>query len=325
LTYYLAIFIFFHVDGFAQDAKPHWENPEIFEVNKLPPHAHFIPYQNQATALTGDIANSNRYQSLNGLWDFKMVDNPDKTPANFFAKDYLTTDWQPIPVPSNWQTEGYGMPIYANVSMPFESNPPNVPHEGNETGLYRRTFELSEEWAGDKTVIAFAGVQSAFYIWVNGQEVGYSEGSMTTAEFDITPYVGIGENVLAVKVIRWSDGSYLENQDFWRLSGIYREVYLLSKPKTNITDFQVVTNLDEQYQDAELQLDVVLENATNQYAGQLAITLLSEKEEVVFQEKKDFASAMTRLNFPIENPKKWSAENPNLYTLLIHLTAADGS
>ena len=117
-----------------------------------------------------------------------MVDNPDKTPADFFAVDYVAADWQPIPVPSNWQLEGYGMPIYANVSMPFEPNPPNVPHEGNETGLYRRTFDIAESWAGDKTIIAFAGVQSAFYVWVNGQEVGYSEGSMTTAEFDITPY-----------------------------------------------------------------------------------------------------------------------------------------
>ena len=160
----LLVFIIHFSNNFVwcQNENLNWENPKIFAINKLTPHAHFIPYQNQASALTNNKEHSNHYQSLNGKWDFKMVDNPDKTPADFFAVDYVTSDWQPIPVPSNWQLEGYGMPIYANVSMPFESNPPNVPHEGNETGLYRRTFEVAESWAGNKTIIAFAGVQSAF-------------------------------------------------------------------------------------------------------------------------------------------------------------------
>ncbi len=319
------IFIFFHTNLLAQDAKPNWENPEVFAINKLAPHAHFIPFQNQETALTGNSENSDRFQSLNGNWDFKMYDNPDNTPTNFFQPNYTAKDWQPIPVPSNWQTEGYGMPIYANVSMPFEADPPNVPHEGNETGLYRRTFEISETWADNKTVIAFAGVQSAFYIWVNGKEVGYSEGSMTTAEFDITPYVTTGENMLAVKVIRWSDGSYLENQDFWRLSGIYRDVYLINKPATNIQDFQVVTDLDDNYKNAELQLDLVLENATNQYAGQVEVVLLDAANQTVIQQTTDFANAGLQLKFPVQNPAKWTPETPYLYTLLLQLTANDGS
>ena len=323
----LLVFIIHFSNNFVwcQNENLNWENPKIFAINKLTPHAHFIPYQNQASALTNNKEHSNHYQSLNGKWDFKMVDNPDKTPADFFAVDYVTSDWQPIPVPSNWQLEGYGMPIYANVSMPFESNPPNVPHEGNETGLYRRTFDVAESWAGNKTIIAFAGVQSAFYVWVNGQEVGYSEGSMTTAEFDITPYVTTGENTLAVKVIRWSDGSYLENQDFWRLSGIYRDVYLVSKPETSIQDFQVVTDLDAAYEHAVLQLEVDLANVKDQYAGQLEVVLLEEVNQVVIQKKIDFTSANLNLKIPIQNPAKWSPEIPNLYTLIINLTANDGS
>ncbi|MEM6316561.1 MAG: glycoside hydrolase family 2 TIM barrel-domain containing protein [Bacteroidota bacterium] len=309
----------------GQTDAPNWENPTVFGVNKLAPHAHFIPFQNQAAAQTGDRTNSDRFQLLNGAWDFTMITNPDDAPADFFAVDYPANDWDELAVPSNWQLSGYGMPIYANVSMPFTSNPPFVPHEGNETGLYRLTFEVAESWTEDKVIIAFEGVQSAFYLWVNGQEVGYSEGSMTTAEFDITKYVTAGENLLAVKVIRWSDGSYLENQDFWRLSGIYRDVYLLRKPSTHLLDFQVVTDLDENYKDAELQLEIDLQNEAKQYDGDLEILLLNANEKPVLQKTTPFQEAQLTLNFPIKNPAKWSPEIPNLYTLLLTVTATDGS
>lgn len=309
----------------AQDSNMEWENPEIFGINKLSPHAHFIPYQDQKSALTFDKENSDRYLSLNGIWDFKFYTNPDQAPADFFQPDFPLNDWAEIPVPSNWQLEGYGMPIYANLTMPFTSDPPRVPHQGNEAGLYRKSFDLPGSWSDARVVLAFEGVQSAFYLWVNGKKVGYSQGSMTTAEFDITPYLQPDKNVLAVKVIRWSDGSYLENQDFWRLSGIYRQVYLLRKPKTSIRDFQVSTHLDETYEDATLELEVQLEHNTDEYAGKLKCLLLDADGQLVFQSDQAIDQSRVQLTQDIANPEKWSAETPYLYTLVLHLIAADGS
>lgn len=309
----------------GQSQAPDWENPEVFAVNKLAPHAHFIPFHNQAAALSFDKQRSERYRSLNGDWAFNFYTNPDKTAPDFFQPDYNTSNWATIPVPSNWQLQGFGMPIYANVAMPFESKPPLVPHEGNETGLYRHSFDLPPSWLESKTHIAFEGVQSAFYLWVNGQEVGYSQGSMTTAEFDISPYVQAGQNILAVKVIRWSDGSYLENQDFWRLSGIYRDVYLLQKPQTSIRDFQVVTDLDEQYQDATFKLDIELDNTAGQYTGQVACYLLDPAGNELFRKEITVRQAKLELEQAISRPKKWTTETPHLYTLLLNLQAEDGS
>ena len=309
----------------TQEADTHWENPEVFGINKLPPHAHFIPFQDRESALSFDAGNSERYRSLNGHWDFQLFDNPDKTPAAFYAVDYESEAWPKIPVPSNWQTEGYGMPIYANVAMPFTSNPPYVPHEGNETGLYRRAFDLDESWLNDEVILGFLGVQSAFYVWVNGEWVGYSQGSMTTAEFNITAYIKPGKNVLAVKVLRWSDGSYLENQDFWRLSGIYRDVYLLRKPQTCIRDFQVVTELDEHYVSAVLQLDVALTNSQDHYKGELEFLLLTADGAVVEQQLKPFYQSHVRIVIPASKPRLWSSETPYLYTMVLNLRADDGS
>jgi beta-galactosidase/beta-glucuronidase len=309
----------------GQETKPEWENPEIFGINKLPPHAHFIPFQNQETAFSFSSLDSDRYQLLNGQWDFKFLNNPDNTPEDFFTPDYVTNDWDSIPVPSNWQLEGHGMPIYANVSMPFETSPPTVPHEGNETGLYRHEFEIATSWAKDKTILSFEGVQSAFFVWVNGMYVGYSQGSMTTAEFDVTSHVKTGKNVLAVKVIRWSDGSYMENQDFWRLSGIYRDVYLLRKPKTHITDFQVETNLDASYENADLKVEVAFDNTTENFEGNIQFLLLNQSGQEVLNQTEGIDQNSITVNYPVQNPKKWTAETPHLYTLVLNMQATDGS
>ena len=310
---------------FSQETKPDWESPEVFGINKLQPHAYFIPFQNQESALSFDVTTSDRYQLLNGYWDFKFLNNPDDTPEGFYALEYDISSWDSIPVPSNWQLEGHGMPIYANISMPFESNPPSVPHEGNETGLYRYEFNVDASWSQDKTILAFDGVQSAFYLWVNGMKVGYSEGSMTTAEFDVTPYLKTGENTLALQVIRWSDGSYMENQDFWRLSGVYRDVYLYRKPKTNFNDFQVVTDLDANYTHATLSIDVHLDNAAASYEGNIQFLLLDQAGQEVVNEATSYKQADVLVNFPVQNPKKWTAETPYLYTLVLNLIAEDGS
>lgn len=324
-SFFTFLFFIIYFVSFGQEAKSDWENPEVYAINKLEPHAHFIPFQNIETALSFDKSNSERYRLLNGQWTFKFLTNPDDTPEGFYAPEFSTTSWDSIAVPSNWQLQGFGKPIYVNVSMPFESDPPYVPHEGNETGLYRVDFDLDKTWAADKTVLAFEGVQSAFYLWVNGQKVGYSQGSMTTAEFDISKYTKVGKNNLAVQVIRWSDGSYLENQDFWRLSGIYRDVYLVRKPKTYIKDFQVVTDLDLNYENGELKLDITLENIENKLDGNLQVLLLDDQGNQVAEQIRSFKSGNILINFPVENPKKWNAETPNLYTLALHLEAEDGS
>lgn len=321
----LLIFLFAVQTIFGQQSEVEWENPEIFAINKLAPHSHFIPFQNQDAALSFNAEISKRYLSLNGNWNFKFYTNPDNTPEDFFALDYKLTDWNKISVPSNWQLQGYGMPIYANLSMPFTSNPPFVPHEGNETGLYRLDFEIDDSWTSDEVLLAFAGVQSAFYVWVNGKMVGYSQGSMTTTEFNITPYIKRGKNLLAVKVIRWSDGSYMENQDFWRLSGIYRDVYLVRKPKTNIQDFQIVTDLDENYENASLQLDIQLANADQAFQGSIEYLVLDANGEVIIQKSTAIDRSEIQLNAQVANPKKWNAETPNLYTLVLNLKSADGS
>lgn len=324
--FYLFFFFFLLCQAvFGQNGAGEWENPEVFAVNKLAPRAHFIPFQDQEKALSFNPEDSDRYQLLNGDWDFKFYTNPDSTPANFSDADYVLEDWKKLPVPSNWQMEGYGMPIYANMSMPFTSNPPNVPHEGNETGLYRRAFEISESWIKDKIVLAFAGVQSAFYLWINGEQVGYSQGSMTTAEFDISSYIKQGKNVLAVKVLRWSDGSYLENQDFWRLSGIYRDVYLIRKPETAIQNFQALTDLDENYENASLEVDIELANIDNRFEGAIECLLLDADGAVVVQQTKAIDQADIQIRVEVNDPKKWTAETPYLYRLVLNLKANDGS
>ncbi len=310
---------------FGQETKPDWENPAIFGINKLEAHAHFIPFHNQESALSFNLTRSDRYQLLNGNWSFKFLNNPDDTPRDFYALGYDNSSWDSIPVPSNWQLEGHGMPIYANVSMPFESNPPSVPHEGNETGLYRHTFSVDASWSQDKTILAFDGVQSAFYLWVNGMKVGYSEGSMTTAEFDVTSFLKTGENTLALQVIRWSDGSYMENQDFWRLSGVYRDVYLYRKPKTNFNDFQIVTDLDAAYENATLSINVQLDNAVANFEGIIQFVLMDQAGQEVVNETRAYEQANIQVNFPFQNPKKWTAETPNLYILVMNLKAEDGS
>ena len=322
---FVFLFLITCLVSIGQETKRDWENPEIYAINKLEPHAYFIPFQDSESALSFNKCTSERYRLLNGQWNFKLIDNPDDTPDGFYAREFNTAAWDSITVPSNWQLQGFGKPIYVNMSMPFESNPPNVPQSGNETGLYRVNFELEKSWERDNTILAFEGVQSAFYLWVNGQKVGYSQGSMTTAEFDISKYIKVGKNNLAVEVIRWSDGSYLENQDFWRLSGIYRDVYLLRRPKTHIKDFQVVTDLDLLYKNAELKVDVILESAENSFGGILQTLLLDHNGERVAEQQIALNSRKVAVTIPVENPKKWNAETPNLYTLVINLEAEDGS
>ncbi|MGE5943191.1 MAG: sugar-binding domain-containing protein, partial [Flavobacteriales bacterium] len=213
-----------------------WENEQVIGINKELAHSNYIPYATIDQAVADYANESPYYQSLNGTWKFNWVKSPDLRPIDFYKPDFRVNYWDDISVPSNWQIKGYGIPIYTNITYPFVKNPPYVmtpAYAGwtnselpNPVGSYRRDFVVPENWDGHEIYLHFAGVQSAMYVWVNGKKVGYSQGSMTPAEFDITPYLQKGNNTLAVEVYQWSDGSYLEDQDFWRLSGIFRDVYL---------------------------------------------------------------------------------------------------
>ncbi len=269
------LFIIFTCNFFAQNKINDWENSEIFGINKEEAHNTSIPFATVEQAKETDWAASPFYKTLNGKSKFNWVPKPADRPTDFYKPTFDISNWDEIPVPGNWQMYGYGIPIYVNVKYPFVVvNPPYIPHDNNPVGSYRRNFTIPKNWNGREIFINFNGVKSAFYIWVNGKKVGYSQGSMTPAEFNLTPYLKKGNNVLAVEVYRWSDGSYLEDQDMWRLSGIYRDVYLFSTPKLHIRDYFIKSNLDENYKDAQLEIDIELKNYSDEEFNNISIETL---------------------------------------------------
>ena len=313
---------------------PEWNNnPEIFQLNRLEAHATLMPYKTVEEALQGDRASSEFYQSLNGIWKFAFAENPEKRINNFFSLDFDNSGWDDIKVPGHWQLQGYDYPQYTNVRYPWEGKedikPPFAPTKYNPVGQYIRTFTVPQTWKDQPVYISFQGVESAFYLWVNGELVGYSEDTFTPAEFDLTPYLVDGENRLAVEVYRWCDASWLEDQDFWRLSGIFRDVYLYSTPSLHINDFYVVTELDEEYKHAELKVDTEILNYFEKSSGELHLNaMLFDKDnneilnETVLVQSSE-AKTKISLSSYVENPLKWSAEQPNLYTLV--LVFSDGA
>jgi len=312
-----------------------WENPQIVGWNKEPGHVPLMPYTDERTALAGDRSASPYFRLLNGDWKFKWAPNPASAPQGFHEADFDDAAWDTIAVPGNWQLQGYDKPIYTNVQYPFPTDDlPRVPQDDNPIGSYRRDFTLPDDWEGRQVFILFEGVDSAFYLWVNGEPVGYSEDSRLPAEFNITPYVCPGENVLAVQVYRWSDGSYLEDQDFWRLSGIFRDVTLWAAPPVHVRDFRIRTDLDEAYRDAALRIRVKVHNCgLQEVAGHLLQGMLYDAEgDPVFAEPisaKFNAGAGDEVTVDLEqavsNPQKWSDEHPYLYTLLISLKTLTGN
>ena len=312
--------------------RPDWENPAVLGTNRQPPRASQMIYPDAATARAAERARSPWFRSLAGDWRFHWVPKPADRPKDFFRTDFDDRKWATIPVPSNMEIEGYGIPIYVNIQYPWgKPTPPTVPADNNPVGSYRYRFTVPASWDGRQVFLHFAGVESAFYVWVNGEKVGFSKGSRTPAEFNITDFLRPGENLLAVEVYRWSDGSYVEDQDFWRLSGIFREVYLWSPAPLHIEDFTVRTDLDDQYRDAEFQVDVKVRNygkkaekidveatLADGRAGNLCESLNGSSQVEPGQ-----AAALT-LRAKIDNPKKWSAEKPNLYQLLLQLSDSAG-
>lgn len=321
-----------------------WENQKLLSLNTEKPHATMVICPDEATAKTIKLAdNAERvkspwYRSLNGNWKYHYAPNHTGRTANFWTPDFDDSRWDTISVPSNVEMLGYGVPIYVNVKYPWTwhgtpANPPFVPGDDpyNTVSSYRRTFELPENWNGRRTFITFDGVNSFFYLWINGQKVGFSKDSRTPAEFDITKYLHAGKNLVAVENFRWCDGSYLEDQDFWRMSGIYRDVYLWSAPLQHIRDFEVKTDLDAAYHDADLKVALDIANVGS---GKVPVTvgavLLNEKGEAVSTLKPQALEVSTgqdsriELSTSIGNPHKWTSETPYLYTLLITLKGDAG-
>ena len=341
----LIIFIFIcSVTAFAQHD---WENEKVFRINKELPRATSVPYSSMKQAIKCDRTDSDYRKSLNGTWDFKWSSCPDERPADFYKQDFDISDWDTIKVPSNWQLQGFGTALYTNATYPFKVDPPRVMGDSpeyytnnkdrNPIGSYRRTFTIPADWNGRQIFINFDGVDSAFYLWINGQMVGYSQDSRTPAEFDITEYINTnGENIVAAEVYRYCDGSYLEDQDFWRLSGIYRNVYLYSAPKVEIRDFEIKADLDEQYTDAQFSVKATLVNhsSENQQPLEVTTTLLDYNGNEVETGKGTLTPAKNSIDAgegidyifttTIKKPAKWTAETPNLYTVVISSTNADG-
>ena len=316
---------------------PEWENPKIFSVNAEKPRATFIPYPDESATLKNDKAQSPFYQSLNGPWKFFWVTKPDEVPADFFKAAFDASRWKEIAVPSNWEFQGYGTPIYVNssyewVKPPAQPDPPRIPHDYNPTGCYRKTFNIPPAWKDKEIFVHFGAVKSAFYVWVNGRYIGYSEDSKTPAEWDITTFVQPGSNVIALKVLRWSDGSYLECQDFWRISGIERDVALIATPRVRIRDFWAVAGLDEAYRGGTLAVTVDLKNTMPSLkAGTAAVEMKLWDEsgnplvvEAKFLDMNKRTEGMIRFDAPVAAPKRWTAETPTLYPLVLTLKDKEG-
>ncbi|MDR6882619.1 glycoside hydrolase family 2 TIM barrel-domain containing protein [Bacillus sp. 3255] len=318
---------------------PEWNNnPQIYQLNRLEAHATLMPYRTEAEALAGVREASDSFQSLNGTWKFHFADNAEGRPQAFYKNDYDCSGWSDIAVPSHWQLQGFDFPQYTNIIYPWvgheDVKPPFAPVTYNPVGSYVRSFTVPASWADQPVYISFQGVESAFYVWVNGDLVGFSQDSFTPAEFDITPYLVAGENRLAVEVYRWSDASWLEDQDFWRLSGIFRDVYLYSTPITHIADFKVTTELDEAFLNAELRIEAKVTNYDGLGTGNRRVeaVLYDRANQAVWAvpvsaeiQVGGSAEQRVELSVLVERPALWSAEKPNLYTLVLSLKDDSGN
>lgn len=325
----LLILLFFGYSASAQDRPPH-ENHKVFEINRLDPRASFFAFESEQLADIGKKKKSKRFLSLNGIWDFKWVKNPNDRPRDFYKWDLDISNWEEIKVPANWEVEGFGYPIYLDERYPFTTKWPDAPDEYNPVGSYRTTFNIPEGWDGKKVILHFAAAKSAMYVYLNGEFLGYSEGSKTPAEFDITEEIKPGKNLLALQMWRWSDASYLESQDMLRMSGIEREVYLYAEPKLDITDFSIKAGITNNYQDGIFEAEIFLKNnAKRRKKADLKLILKDAQGNVVFSDSRELSlksGENTSLVFDekVPNVKQWSAEIPNLYSLEISVTGRRG-
>ncbi|WP_139956505.1 glycoside hydrolase family 2 TIM barrel-domain containing protein [Flavicella sediminum] len=308
---------------------PEWENPAIFQMNREAPTATFYKYPNAKGALKNESwKNSSRYASLNGSWNFYYAENVSTRPTDFYKNDFSLKGWSTIDVPSNWEMKGFGVPVYVNRIYIFPANPPFIPHHINNVGSYKRDFEISEDWDGKDIYLHFAGVSGAMYVWVNGVKIGYNEGSKTAAEFNITEAVKPGKNNVSVQVLRWSDASYMEDQDFWRLSGIERDVYVYAADKVTLRDFRVTADLENNYKDGVFKANLKLTNKTKRTVENVMEVKLMDGAKEVYSAVKTLqlkkGNNSVDFDHVLANVKTWNAEHPNLYTLLLDLKDKKG-
>ncbi|MDP4186120.1 MAG: glycoside hydrolase family 2 TIM barrel-domain containing protein, partial [Bacteroidota bacterium] len=303
-----------------------WQNPKVNQINREPMHATFFAYESKKLALDGAKEKSSLFLNLNGTWKFKWVARQSEKPANFFKPGYDDSKWDNFQVPGIWEVNGYGDPIYTNSSYEFEHimqpNPPYVPTELNPVGSYRRIVTLPENWKGKDVFIQFGAVRSNLYVWINGKFVGYSEDSKLPAEFNITKYVKPGKNVIAFQSYRWCDGNYLECQDMWRISGVSRDVMLEARNPIHVRDYEVIPDLDANYQNGSLKVNVELYKAET---AAVELELLDSKGAKVAVQTLNFNKGKASGSLNVENPAKWTAETPNLYKLILTLKDSKGS
>ncbi len=337
------------IEAKVKRSKNEWENETIFAVNKEPGHVTYIPFPSVESLKVDKSFDkpwlepaSSLYQSLNGNWKFNWVKQPSERPMDFFKPGYNVSSWKEIPVPSNWEMHGYGTPIYTNIRYPYKNNPPFIePQKGytnekepNPVGSYRRDFDISSDWDGKEVFVHFDGVYSGFFVWINGKKAGYSQGANNVAEFDITEYVKAGKNTIAVQVFRWTDGSYIEDQDMFRMSGIHRDVYLCATPKVHVRDYHLSSEFNgDDYSSATFKAKTFIKNYDNKgsAAPVVNVTLLDPQGNVV----ADISKNTNKLNGEEEQsfelqalitaPLLWSAEKPDLYTAIVSLKDNNGN
>ena len=311
----------------AQVKERYWLDPAMNRVNTEAPRSDFFAYESVQNAAKADKKASSRYMSLEGKWKFNFVKDHQKAPANFYSLKYDDSNWEDFPVPGLFELNGHGDAIYKNIgyawATQFESNPPYVEEKNNYTGSYRKTVTVPASWKGERIYLHVGSATSNLSVWVNGKFVGYSEDSKVAAEFDLTKYLKPGQdNLIAMQVMRWCDGSYFEDQDFWRFTGIAREVYLYSRPETHVSDLFITPDLTDNYTNGTLSIKLTGVHTSGCHA---TLTLLDAKGESVKTEDADLGKGSAEVKWQIANPLKWTAETPNLYKLRVDLKDAKGN
>jgi beta-galactosidase len=331
LLFLAASILCFGQEKFPKDIYQFIENPEILELGQEPGHVPTISYNSKEDVLLK--GSSSNYLSLNGIWKFYYAENLSTAPQGFFKPTFDDSDWGKIKVPGNWEMQGYGDPMFRNIAQPFKANPPKVPRDYNPVGSYRTAFTVPSDWTDKQVFLRMEGSTSATFVWVNGKEVGFNKGANEPAEYNLTGYLKQGKNILAVQVIKYSDGTYLEDQDFWRLSGIFRDVSLVAHPSVHIQDYSITTDLDDQYRDARLILKAAVKNhLTTGKEGYRVKAMLLDKNHKVLQGNlasdlinlKAGEQNLVTIETNVKNPAKWSAEYPNLYYLTLELVSPNG-
>ena len=312
-----------------------WQRPELSGWGRLEARSPLVPYPDTETALEGSRDESPFFESLNGRWRFALVERPEAAPADFASPNFEDANWSSVVVPGNWTRQGWDRPHYTNVQMPFPGPPPKVP-DANPTGLYRRHFNLPKQWRDRRVVVHFGGAESVLYAWLNGEPLGMSKDSRLPAEFDLTPHLVDGENVLAAMVVRWSDASYLEDQDHWFMAGLHRDVYLYATGLVHVADVKLNGALEDDLEHGRLDLEVEVGFESSAEPGwrvqaelfddrgKRVLRAPLEAEVPVVQNPYLFAGHRVRFSQPVGKPRRWSAEAPNLYRLVVSLLDRDG-